>query len=523
MGAKLRYIISVDIGTTTMKSCVYNENCDLQDTFETNMHLIYVENEDRSISVEMDPERVWDDFLDIVKKAVNAVGGHEFGIALCTQRNTFITWNKDSLVPCHNLITWKDGRANRICEEWNQSFILKAIRTSGWLGSKLSGSGRFKAAGGFRFLNAMVSHRFLVLLKTEEEMNKLLDADRLAMGTLDTWLMSRLSKGQSHVTDASCASSTGLYDPFINDWGRLLLKIIGFPLKVLPTLENTAEKPLCMIATDVLGKSCQVWSSIGDAQSAILGSGVVDKEYVKVSLGTGTFVNILTDKPHPTFNGVYPLIAWKIGDNIKYTTEARSNDTATCIRWAHTFGLYNELSELDDLNENDKGHGLHFVPAFSGIQTPVDDGRAVCSLLGIKPNTTKSQMLRAVIDSISFRVKHIWDTMLKEVKAIKPTAFRVCGGVAKNAVVCQQIADLVQVKVERVSEPEFASAKGAALLAGITAGMWTLKECDEYVSVEETFFPSPNPELFYQYEQWLKAISRCLNFYENDAFQNSDS
>ncbi|CAD5234370.1 unnamed protein product [Bursaphelenchus xylophilus] len=512
----MAYIISVDVGTTTMRSCLYSSVCQLIKTFEKTIQLIYVENEDKSISVEMEPERLWQDFLELIKDGVAYLNGQDLGIALCTQRNTFISWDKESLQPCHNLITWKDGRANRVCEEWNQSCTIRAIRAGGWIGSKVTGSARFKAAGGFKFLNAMVSHRFMVLLQSEEKMQKLLNEDRLVMGTLDTWLMNRLSKGKYHITEPSCASSTGLYDPFIRDWGRSILKIIGFPLSVLPSLVNTAKDPLCICNASLLGKEYPVWSTMGDAQAAILGAGVTNSRFVKVSLGTGTFVNVLTEKAHPTFNGVYPLVAWKIGDQFKFTTEARSNDTATCIRWAKISGFFEEISELDSLTIDEKDHGLHFIPAFSGIQTPVDDGKAICGLLGIKPTTNKRQILRSVVDSISFRVKHIWDTILKEVREIQPEAFRVCGGVAKNSIICQQIADLVKVRVERVSEPEFASAKGAALMAGITAGLWNLSECENYVNVEEIFYPSPNTQLFQQYEQWIHAMERCLNFYETD-------
>lgn len=175
------------------------------------------------------------------------------GMGISCQRNTFICWNKENGKPCHRLVTWKDCRAREECKKWNNSWSIKAINLIGYILHKLTRSARCMAARIFSFLNAMVTHRFLVTLAENAEMQRLLKQGKLAFGCLDTWLIYKLSGGVVCVSEPSNASSTGLFDPYTMEWGYSLLQFLSFPTSVLPRLSFSAGVTLAVTDKKLFG------------------------------------------------------------------------------------------------------------------------------------------------------------------------------------------------------------------------------------------------------------------------------
>uniref|UniRef100_A0A915DBA1 Glycerol kinase 5 n=1 Tax=Ditylenchus dipsaci TaxID=166011 RepID=A0A915DBA1_9BILA len=418
-------------------------------------------------------------FQNLVKCAIARIPdlSQLISLALCCQRNTFVTWNKKTLETCHNLITWKDGRAKQACASWNSSWTIKALNVVGTVAHFLTRSERFKAAKMFSFIDAMVTHRFLVTLNHENStaMRELLADGDLALGCLDTWLISKMTNGKVFVTEPSSASATGMYDPFMGDWGKFILRIVDFPLDVLPELVETAQQ-VAISDPHIFGIPVKISSSLGDSQAAAFGSGCIKKNSVKISLGTGTFVDYVSGgEIHASMKGMYPLVGWRIHKKSCYLVEGRDNYTSKSVQQAGLMQLFTNVEDTSDIAEEVVAEpDLRFLPNFDEIRTPVDVESA---FLGWKSTTTKAQMLRALLESIAFRVYHIWEVLCDEITVdLDNCVIRVCGG--------------------RVAENQFSGAKGAVLLAGIATGTWTMKsiESGQFLEIEKVFSPQEKRE-----------------------------
>uniref|UniRef100_A0A7E4VUW2 Glycerol kinase 5 n=1 Tax=Panagrellus redivivus TaxID=6233 RepID=A0A7E4VUW2_PANRE len=517
-----QFLLSIDIGTTKIRACLFDLDLNLVWSEDDDVQVITVVKGE-AVHVEIDPDKLWDQFCGLIKAAANHCPGGAKAIistGICTQRNTFITWDVKTLKPCHRFIVWKDGRAIDAVKSWNSSMRVKALNAAGYVAHFVTRSPRFKAARIFSFINAMVTLRLMVTLDGNEEMKQLRSKGKLAYGCIETWLLAKLSKGRLIVTEPSCASATGLYDPFNATWGYTILRLIGFPTDLLPKLVDTVNPGVILLDVDpdVLGFPLKIGSVVGDQTAAVFGAGCRARGDAKISLGTGTFVNVLTgSSPHASMKGLYPLVAWSTPKQITYVAEGKSDDTATLIAWALSIGLCSNVEETSAIAlETEASPGLQFIPAFGGIQTPINDDHACAAFLGLRAETTKPQMLRAILDAIAFRVYQIWETLEEEMGRNIGDSVRICGGVGQNDFICQTIATLLIRPVERVLNERFVSASGAAMLAGISADLWTIESSTELTQIESTFRPDlgERPHLLHQYNLWKKAVLRCLNFYE---------
>ncbi|MCP9263047.1 hypothetical protein DINM_006401 [Dirofilaria immitis] len=417
------------------------------------------------------------------------------GMGISCQRNTFICWNKESGEPCHRLITWKDCRAREECKKWNDSWSLKAINLIGYILHKLTRSPRCMA---------------------NEEMQRLLKLGKLAFGCLDTWLIYKLSGDVVYVSEPSSASSTGLFDPYtVHGVGLLVIAIFSFPTEVLPCLTFSAGVRLAVTDKKLFGASIAIAAVAGDQQSALFACGCWMKNSVVVSLGTGSFVDVNTGtSPHCSLKGLYPLVGWKFPNSLKFIAEGYSQDTAIIFRWAESIGLFEDIESTSRMAQSCLTSGLYFIPAFFGIQTPLNDDSACCGFLGIRPDTTKEQMVRAILESIAFRIYQIWRTVRDEIGTCSPGFVRCCGGVSTNDFICQTISTLTRLPLQRISRPSFASACGIAMMAGITCDLWNKDDLDDLIDIERIFLPelSIRKKLLQDFKKWEMAMQRCLVF-----------
>ncbi|OZC10134.1 hypothetical protein X798_02724 [Onchocerca flexuosa] len=516
-------IIAIDIGTTAIKACLYNSRCQLVSYTKESVIVQYKGANEDGLRAEIDPNFLWNqlitlvsELLDKTKRDARAI----IGMGISCQRNTFICWNKDSGEPCHRLITWKDCRAREECKKWNNSWSLKAINLIGYILHKLTRSRRYMAVRIFSFLNAMVTHRFLITLAENEEMQRLLKQGKLAFGCLDTWLIYKLSGGVVCVSEPSNASSTGLFDPYTMEWAYWLLQFFSFPTSVLPLLTFSAGVRLAITDKKLFGAPITVAAAAGDQQSALFACGCWIENSVVVSLGTGSFVDVNTGAlPHSSLKdskGLYPLVGWKFPNSLQFVAEGYSQDTAIILRWAESIGLFEDIAVTSRMAQSCSISGLYFIPAFFGIQTPLNDDTACCGFLGIRPNTTKEQMVRAILESIAFRIYQIWRTVRDEIGTCSTGFVRCCGGVSMNDFICQTISTLIKLPLQRISSPSFASACGVAMMAGITCGLWNKDDLDDLIDIEKIFVPelSIRKELLQNFKKWEVAMQRCLHFYD---------
>ncbi|CAI4233320.1 unnamed protein product [Auanema sp. JU1783] len=515
----MQYIVSVDIGTTTIRACLYGKSCNKLKVAEEKVDIEISGQDEWELRVEIAPEKLLEQFIRVVQSVLKDVSAEDsVAMALCCQRNSFVFWKKSTGKPLHKIVCWNDARARKSCEDWNGSVFIKMLNAGGSFLHFFTRMPRFMAAKNLKFLSAMVTHRALVTLETIPGHKALINDNDLGFGCLETWLINRISVSDNYLADASNISSTGLYDPYINGYNNVIIKILGFPTSILaPICDSISSKELCFIKESFFGRKIPISAILADQQSALYGSGGWDLHDVKISLGTGTFVDMNTgNKPHASMNGLYPLVGWRMNNTPVYIAEGNDHDTAVLLKWAGEIGLFENVQDTSDMAFAVKStNGLLFVPAFGGLQTPINDGLACCSFMGLRPDTKKVHMVRAILESIVYRVYQIYQTMMDEVKPTKTSKIRICGGVAHNDFVCQSISDMLNCEIERVTDGGLVACRGVALLAGVQLGLWKEADLPNMISIESVFKPNADSRrvLVKTFPLWLQAVKRSTKFY----------
>ncbi|MBN3275526.1 GLPK5 kinase, partial [Polyodon spathula] len=559
------YILSVDVGTTSIRGHVYDKEANIKGSSSEKISLLYP----NPGWVELDPEELWLQFVAVVKAAVQAAGlqmKQITALGISTQRATFTTWSRirpiawrsparvqaislptvdgssqgggaqlaerclvtEGLVcpgcpwltvhqrslssdrhlraclktgkPFHNFISWQDRRASELVTSWNNSFTMKALHGSSKVLHFITRRKRFLAAS--------------VITFSTQHVQEAVEEGNCCFGTVDTWLLYRLTKGAVHATDYSNASATGIFDSYQMCWSGMLCSLISLPLSVFPTVENTSHK-FGSTDTSIFGVSIPIMSLVADQQAAMFGECCFDRGDVKITMGTGTFININTgNKPHASVSGLYPVVGWKIGQEVVYLAEGNAADTGTAIKWAQELDLFSDAAETEAMaNSVPDADGVCFVPSFSGLQAPLNDPHACASFMGLKPSTTKSHLVRAILESIAFRNKQLYEIMSEETH-IPVTNIRADGGVCNNNFVMQLTANLFNRKINRPRHFDMSSL-GAAFIAGLGIGFWSSKEeltclgCTEKVFYPQNLRENYKPVI----DRWEKALMRSMHWY----------
>ncbi|XP_038574321.1 putative glycerol kinase 5 isoform X1 [Micropterus salmoides] len=518
---KESFILSVDVGTTTIRCHVYDKVAKVRGSCSTKVVSLYPDIG----HVEMDPEALWKGFITVVKGAVQDAGVqmHQMeALGISTQRGTFTTWDRNTGVPFHNFISWQDQRAADLVNSWNKSYTIKAIHGVSKVHYFLTRQKRSLAASLIVFSSQHVTFRLVWALTHYKQVRQAVNEGNCCFGTIDTWLLFKLTKGLVHATDYSNASSTGIFDSYQMCWSGFLCSLLSLPLSIFPTVENTGQD---FGSTDpsIFGVPIPIMAVMADQQAAMFGECCFDVGDVKITMGTGTFMDINTgSKPHTSMAGLYPLVGWKIGSEVVYLAEGNGADTGTAIKWAQKLELFTDVQETSAMAYSvSDSDGVYFVPSFSGLQAPLNDPKACASLMGLKPTTTKGHLVRAILESVAFRNQQLFETMRET--HIPITKIRVDGGVSSNDFVMQLTADLFGRKIARTQHREM-SCLGAAFVAGLGVGFWrTREELKKLQSTDEMFLPrggapkegagGPSQQYIPVIHSWEGALRRSMNWY----------
>ncbi|XP_015415402.1 PREDICTED: putative glycerol kinase 5 isoform X4 [Myotis davidii] len=301
--------------------------------------------------VEIDPDVLWLQFVAVIKESVKAAGiemNQIVGLGISTQRATFITWNKRRGVNLctsrktgnhfHNFISWQDLRAIELVKSWNSSLIMKLIHSSCRMLHFFTRSKRFLAASLFTFTTQHVSLRLAWILQNLVEVQKAIEEENCCFGTIDTWLLHKLTKGSEFATDFSNASTTGLFDPYEMCWSSFITSLLSIPLSLLPPVRDTSFN-FGSVDEEIFGVPIPIMALVADQQAAMFGECCFQMGDVKLTMGTGTFLDINTgSNPQQNVGGFYPLIGWKIGEEVVCIAEGNAGDTGTAIKWAQQLG-----------------------------------------------------------------------------------------------------------------------------------------------------------------------------------------
>nr|XP_027319723.1 putative glycerol kinase 5 isoform X3 [Anas platyrhynchos] len=463
--APARYVLGVDVGSTAVKCHVYDRAAAVRGSSCRKVESLYP----HPGWVELDPEVLWSQFIGVIKEAVQAAGLHMrqvAGLGISTQRATFITWHRKTGKPFHNFISWQDLRSAELVNSWNRSLLLKA----------------------------------------DEAAKK----NNCCFGTVDTWLLYKLTKGSVYATDYSNASSTGIFEPFTKCWNPTLSNLLSIPMSVYPPVKDTSFS-FGSADSEIFGVPVPIMSLVADQQSAMFGECCFLPGDVKLTMGTGGFWNINTGgNLYASKRDLYPLIGWKIGDEVVYITEGCMSDIGNAIKWAQDINLFTNVDETAEMARSIvDSQGVCFVP---GFQVSANDPYLCASFMGLKPTTSRSHLVRAILESVAFRNKQLYDIIVKKVHIPLQTV-RADGGVSNNSFVMQMTSDLINKKIEKPANTDMSSL-GAAFLAGLASGLWTDKEqLKKLRRIEAVFEPQKDLEEYRPaMDTWMQAVKRSLHW-----------
>ncbi|CAL1676357.1 unnamed protein product [Lasius platythorax] len=508
----MKYVAALDVGTTTVRFHILDEKAVTVASSEKKIELIYPEPG----FVEIDPDHLWRIIVKVIKDTlkdskIDPKSVVCFGIS--SQRSSFITWDLKTGRHYHKFITWKDQRAATLVDEWNQSMTMRGLRIASRILYSLTRSKRFLAGSVLKFMNIQVSLKLVWVLQNVPGLREAASNGEAAFGGVDCWLLYKLTG--KHIMDVSCASATGIFDPFTMEWADWALHILKLPRNIFPEVVDTAGN-FGIIPESVFGAEIPIYCSMADQAASLFGSGCFKPSDLKVTMGTGTFVNVNTGwEPHASIAGLYPVVGWRIGKELIYLVEGSSSDTGILIEWAKSIGIVNDATETADMaNSVNDTDGVYFIPAFSGLQAPINDYTAATGFLGIKPTTKKEHIVRSLLESLVFRIQLLHECLLKET-SFTYQRIKVDGGVSKNDFIMQLLADSTGLEVERPVSIEM-SIFGVAFLAGLQCGLWKSRdEVSMLRQVDRIFKPNEESRSSYQhaFSQWKRAMERFKNWY----------
>lgn len=513
--ASTDYILSLDVGTTTIRAHVYDGSVKIKGTGSRKIQLLYP----KPGWVEMDEELIWQQTQDVIKDAIADAGLTAKDIrcmGITTQRNTFITWDKETGKTFHRFVTWQDLRSCDYVKKWNDSYSMRALNGGSKFLYYLTRKKRYLAASALRFKSAQVTMRLKWMLDNNEELRKRVDEKQVMFANIDTYLLWHLTGHKVYATDYSCASVTGIYDPYQMEWSSIVSGIVGIPLHIMPPIKDTSGH-FGECVSELFGAPIPITAIVADQQGAMFGQCCFDVGDVKCTMGTGTFIDCNTgSKPHASIAGLYPLIGWKIGNECVYVSEGYASDTGRCFEWARSVGLFENVEDTEQIatSLSDSG-GVYFVPAFSGLQMPVNDDKASSLMIGLTLETTREYMIRAILDSLCYRFELLYETVLKETDTPLSQLIKCDGGVCNNGFLVQMVSNLTGRKIDRPHHMDMTSL-GAAFLAGLAVGIW--KDKKELISIRKTerlFEPQSDQKEKVKefYGEWLKAVERSKGWY----------
>lgn len=493
---KKRYILSLDEGTTSARALLY-------DTKDKKIVSI-ASQEFKQIYpnpgwVEHDAQEIWHAQLTSMQQAVayaDVDADEIYGVGITNQRETVVMWDSETGRPIHNAICWQCRRTTDFCEslkEKHLAFIRE--RTGLVVDAYFSGS------------------KIRWLLDNVPESRELLSVGRLRVGTIDTFLIWKLTDGASFVTDSTNASRTMLYNIKTNDWDDELLALLDIPREILPTIVPSSG---IVGHTMLLGKPVPIAGIAGDQQAALFGQACFDVGMAKNTYGTGCFILMnIGNEFKLSEDNLVTTVAWNLDGKITYAYEGSIFNAGSSVQW-----LRDELLLIKHASDTERyalrvpdTNGVYFVPAFTGLGAPYWDMNARGTVCGLTRGTNKHHFVRAVLESMAYSTYDVIHAMEKDVGKIK--ILRVDGGASNNNFLMQFQADILNVRIERPEITE-TTGLGAAYLAGLATGAYkSLDDIAKNVSLGRDFVPAMEESIARQkLNGWHKAVKRSLDWDE---------
>ena len=447
-----KYFLIIDQGTTSSRVVIYKKNFEIFDIVQKEFKQFFP-NEGW---VEHDANEIWTDVKYLITKALKKnklLAKNIISIGIANQRETTVLWNKATGKPICRAIVWQDRRTSEYCSNLKKRGLGKKIQ-------KITG---------LELDPYFSASKIKWIFDNVKEANINLKQNNLLFGTIDTWLLWNLTEGKSHLTDISNASRTMIFDSKKEEWSNEILKIFRISKKILP---QVVENSFNFGSTKLFGEQISIGGMAGDQQAATIGQACFDKGQSKSTYGTGCFLLMnIGDKFKLSKNRLLTTVAYKINGKKMFCYEGSIFVAGSAIQWLrdnlHFFKNSNETDKL--YKKANKNENLYFVPALTGLGAPYWNPKARGTFFGITRNTSKEDIIKATLDSLSYQTYELIECMEKDSKT-KITEIRVDGGMVKNNNFLQSLSDITQIKIIRPKNIETTSL-GAVYLAALQSGL----------------------------------------------------
>ena len=499
------YVAALDQGTTSSRAILFNRSGEIVARAQYPFRQIYPQPG----WVEHDPMEIWAtekralaetvDSAHIDPKQIAAVG-------ITNQRETTILWDRATGQPVHNAIVWQCRRTAPICDRLTADGLGETVteKTGLLIDAYFSGT------------------KIKWLLDNVPGVRERAERGELCAGTVDSWLIWRLTGGRVHVTDYSNASRTMLFNIHTLQWDEDLCRALGIPMQLLPEPRPNSE-PYGVIAENIPGLEAlagiPICGSAGDQPAALFGQACFTPGQAKNTYGTGCFTLMnVGGEPVRSKAGLVTSVGWSVNGRTTYALEGSVFNAGSTIQWLRDeLGLIETAPDCDRLAESvPDAEGVYIVPAFTGLGAPYWDMYARGTIVGLTRGTTKAHIARAVLDAIAFQVTDLVRAMNDDAPC-PLTTLRVDGGASVSDILMQTQADLLRLPVDRPAQVE-TTAFGAAALAGLSAGVWgSLEELERLRLSQHVFLPRRDETACAaDYAQWRRAVERSRSWIENE-------
>lgn len=491
-----KYILALDQGTSSSRAIVFDRQGQTKAVAQKEFTQIFP----KPGWVEHNPMEIWSSQASVIAEAITSIDINGLDIAaigITNQRETTIVWDAETGDPVYNAIVWQDRRTSEYCDVLKAEGLTDKIRSKTGL-----------------IIDAYFSAtKVRWILENVPGAREKAEQGKLRFGTVDTWLIWMLTRGEVHVTDVSNASRTMVYNIHDLCWDKELLDLFGIPESMMPQVKSSSEV-YGYTKTTLFAHEVPIAGIAGDQQAALFGQMCTEPGSVKNTYGTGCFLLMNSgEKPITSSNNLLTTIAWKIGDKVNYALEGSIFVAGSVVQWLRDgLGVIRSSSEVEELASSvpDNG-GVYFVPALTGLGAPYWDQYAQGCIYGISRGTTAAHIARAALEGIAFQTMDIVNAMQKDA-GVSLAELKVDGGASRNNLLMQFQADILGTSVIRPKVTE-TTALGAAYLAGLAVGYWeSVDHIKSQWAVDAAFCPSAAEEKVAALKEgWRDAIGRTLS------------
>ena len=490
----MKYIVSLDQGTTSSRAILINENGKLIDIKQKEFKQIFPHQG----WVEHDPNEILKSQIDVFEELVSSITLSDIvSIGITNQRETTVIWDKDTGKPLYNAIVWQDKRTSSICDQMKRDELSSYVKES----TGLVIDSYFSAT------------KVKWIIDNVDGVKSKLKEDKVLFGTIDSWLIYNLTNFKNHVTDYTNASRTMMYNIKTLQWDKKILEYLDIPKSILPEVMTSSSN---FGEFQYKGFSIPINGVAGDQQAALFGQACFEDGMVKNTYGTGCFLLMNTGKKFMlSENGLITTMACSLDNNIEYALEGSVFVAGAAIQWLRdSLGIIDSASDTEKIASSVKKlDDIYVVPAFAGLGAPYWDMYSRGAIFGLTRDTDRNQIIKATLESLAYQTKDIIDVMEKD-SGLNLNSLKVDGGACMNNYLMQFQSDLLGNEVIRPEIIE-STAMGAGYLAGLKSCIWDKDQIIKNQKIDRTFQSQIDlEERNKMYRGWKKAVKRTFNWIE---------